>query len=440
MRFLLTIDRRIIFLLVLFAVIAGTLFPEYLSLPIAPSTPVRGIYDKIAALPARSPILISMDFDPASAPELEPMARSTLRQAMGRNLRVIGMTHWPGGLVLTESIIRQTAMEFDDVTLEFVPAASEDFAEEAIAAISLARTAEEREAVLRLAAFGGEARARKLFAEARAAAELAEERGGPGAQPAGEAPAGSPLDRAFGAIVEAAREFPAEKKLATRTVNFVRRPGPLDRKRKARDLLWHLDVGEVAAEPVPVVDASGEVTGYELVRVAARSPTLEYGKDWCFLGYKAGAAILMIAMGQNLLAAFPTDKYNTPTRELAQPGRVLEGVRSLGDLSYLVSFAAGDTAEQWIVYGSQKYGFPMGVGCTAVMAPNLYSFYGAKQITGLSGGIKGAWEYETLVDVPDRATDRAPVQTVAHLLVMALILFCNVAYFAQRFSGGGAGK
>ena len=70
--------------------------------------------------------------------------------------------------------------------------------------------------------------------------------------------------------------------------------------------------------------------------------------------------------------------------------------------------------------------------CTAVMAPDEYPYYGAKMITGLCGGIKGAWEYEKLVDTPGKAMQAVPGQTVAHCLVILLILFCNAAYFTTR--------
>jgi hypothetical protein len=427
MKSLLTIDRRFIFLLVLAAVVAGTLFPEKLQLPIKTSKPVRGIYEAVEKLPAGSPVMVAMDFDPSSAPELEPMARAVLRQCFQKRLHAIGMTHWNTGLALAEQILRETAMEFDDVTLEAVPAPSREVATDAIDVLKQAKSPEQETAVLRLLAFGDGAESAKLLKGAAA------HHGAPAAAEVAAASAGAAVPSGLAALLEAAAKIPAEKALPRRKVNFGRDEIALDPKYKARDLLWHAPAGRVAAEPVPVVNAQRDVTGYEVVRVASRAATLAYGQDYCFLGFKAGGAILMISMGQNLYAAFPTDKYNTPTRELP----ILKDVASLADLKYLVELAAGNTGEQWIVYGSERYGFPMGIGCTAVIAPDLYPYYGSRQITGIAGGIKGAWEYETLVGVPDRATEAAPVQTVAHLLVIALILFCNVAFFAGRLGRRG---
>ena len=165
-----------------------------------------------------------------------------------------------------------------------------------------------------------------------------------------------------------------------------------------------------------------------LVLVYARTPTLAYGEDYCFLGQRAGAGILIITMGQSLYAAFPTDYSGKLTRELP----MLKDVPKLGQIDYLLTLSTGSTAEIWVAYGSERYKFPMGVGCTAVMAPDLYPYYQSKQITGILGGIKGAWEYETLIDTPGSATQAVPSQTAAHMLVILLVLICNVGYFATR--------
>ena len=70
--FLDNLDRRYVFLLIALAVIipliAGSVFPEK-------ATPlVQGIYDHIEGMPEGSKILLSLDYDPGSEPELQPMA------------------------------------------------------------------------------------------------------------------------------------------------------------------------------------------------------------------------------------------------------------------------------------------------------------------------------------------------------------------------------
>ena len=68
------------------------LFP--VGLPIKISSEVRGVYDYIEGLPEGSVFLLSLDFDPASKPELYPQAIAILRHAFKKNLRVVAMTLW----------------------------------------------------------------------------------------------------------------------------------------------------------------------------------------------------------------------------------------------------------------------------------------------------------------------------------------------------------
>ncbi|HJR77903.1 MAG TPA: hypothetical protein VJ805_13055 [Nitrospiraceae bacterium] len=106
---MLKIDRRIIFVVIGLCTLLPLLFP--VGLPIRISQEVRGVYDYIEGLPEGSVFLLSLDFDPASKPELQPQAIAILRHAFRKNLRVIGMTLWVTGTGLADQIISQIAME-----------------------------------------------------------------------------------------------------------------------------------------------------------------------------------------------------------------------------------------------------------------------------------------------------------------------------------------
>jgi hypothetical protein len=107
--FLEGLDRRWIFLLVGILVLIPLLFP--FRLPLAVSTPARNYFHAIEAVPAGSIVVISGDFDPASAPELVPMLRSTVRHLFRRNCRVIATQLWPGGPPLVDAALREIGGE-----------------------------------------------------------------------------------------------------------------------------------------------------------------------------------------------------------------------------------------------------------------------------------------------------------------------------------------
>ena len=104
---MLSIDRRIIFVVIGLCTLLPLLYP--VGLPVKVSREVTQVYDYIESLPEGSVFLLSMDFDPASKPELEPQAVALLRHAFSRNLRVIVMTLWLPGIGLAEQTTNRAA-------------------------------------------------------------------------------------------------------------------------------------------------------------------------------------------------------------------------------------------------------------------------------------------------------------------------------------------
>jgi len=261
---ILRLDRRAIFILIALATLLPLLHP--IGFPIRISPEVKQVHDYIESLPAGSVFLLSLDFDPASKPELYPMAVALLNHAFKRDLRVIGMTLWVTGTGMAEKVVSGVASQYG--------------------------------------------------------------------------------------------------------------------KRQ--------------------------------------------GIDYTFLGYSPGGSNVIINMGQDLTAAFPTDHYGERTADTP----VLRGVRSLRQVNYVVSLAAGTPGvESWYVYGKEKYGFELGGGVTAVIAPGLYPFLDTGQINGLIGGLRGAAEYEILIGLKGKGVAGMDAQSATHFVIIALILLCNFLYF-----------
>jgi len=97
-------DRRWIFLLVWILVMIPLIFP--LRLPLAVSPPVKQYYDEIETLQEGDIVLLSADFDPASAPELVPMLNASLTQLARRKVKIVADCLWPGGPPLLEEGLR----------------------------------------------------------------------------------------------------------------------------------------------------------------------------------------------------------------------------------------------------------------------------------------------------------------------------------------------
>jgi hypothetical protein len=89
------IERRVVFLYVGVAVS----LPLFMSITqkIVVSPEVISLHESMLQLQPGSKVLLSFDYDPPSAPELQPMAESVLRLCFERDLKVIMMGLWPQG-------------------------------------------------------------------------------------------------------------------------------------------------------------------------------------------------------------------------------------------------------------------------------------------------------------------------------------------------------
>ncbi|RKY60086.1 MAG: hypothetical protein DRP95_04490 [Candidatus Latescibacterota bacterium] len=264
----LIMDRRVIYALMASVALLPLVIGP-LGLPSKVSPEVKAVYERIESLPEGAPFLISMDFDPASKPELYPMAEALVRHAFRKNLRVIGMNLWITGSGMAERILSDVAEEYGK----------------------------------------------------------------------------------------------------------------------------------------------------------------RYGEDYVYLGWAPGAANVILGLGQDLYKTFPRDYYGNLTSELP----VLNGINTLRDIPFMVDLAAGDPGiETWVVYGKAR---SMAGGCTAVIAPGMYAFLNSGQLVGLIGGMRGAAEYEALLEKPGKATVGMDIQSTTHILILALILLSNIAFFATGRRG-----
>ncbi len=106
------LDRRWIFLAMFLAVAIPVLLqPE---LPEQPTPIVQAVFDKIESLPEGSTVLLSLDYDPASEPELGPMNVAFTRHLALRGHNLLYITLWPTGVPMIDDAMRVLENEFAD--------------------------------------------------------------------------------------------------------------------------------------------------------------------------------------------------------------------------------------------------------------------------------------------------------------------------------------
>lgn len=156
----------------------------------------------------------------------------------------------------------------------------------------------------------------------------------------------------------------------------------------------------------------------------------EYGVDYVNLGYMAGGPVTMLAMGSSIPNTFPSDYYGTPVGELP----LMSEVGNFDDIEIVMEISAGTPGtREWVQQVQGRFRVALGSGVTAVSAPNFYPYLQSGQLIGLLGGLKGAAEYETLIDEPADATKGMDAQSIVHALIVFFIILGNVAYFVDRW-------
>jgi hypothetical protein len=175
-------------------------------------------------------------------------------------------------------------------------------------------------------------------------------------------------------------------------------------------------------------------TGVGLAEEALNSTAPKYGRksgvDYVFLGYRPLFHLAIMGMGEDSFEkVYPKDYYDQPLSELPMMKRINNAADHV-DLA--VSLAGSAACMSWVTYGHERYGLKVAFGVTAVMATDYYPYIQSGQLVGMMGGLKGAAEYERLVEQEWLGAAGMESQSIAHLLIIALIVFGNIGEFLLR--------
>ena len=153
-----------------------------------------------------------------------------------------------------------------------------------------------------------------------------------------------------------------------------------------------------------------------------------YGVDYVNLGYKYGYVAVLSGMGQSIESIFPTDNSGTPLAQLP----LMDSVKNYSNIAFVFEIADNATADYWVSIVNAQYGVSMGCGGTAVMAPKFYAYVASGQFVGLLGGMRGAAEYEILIDHQADAVRGMQAQSLVHMLIIAMVVLGNIGFFFSR--------
>lgn len=175
----------------------------------------------------------------------------------------------------------------------------------------------------------------------------------------------------------------------------------------------------------------------QAIREEHAEARFQYGEQWVNLGYKLPEPAWLRSMSNNLGEAVRDDWKGTPLSQIPMM-RGVDRFGPAGQISMIMDVTGQDTISYWYQFlGPTKV--KIGLGCTAVMAPEQYPYLDSGQLSGLLTGMKGGAEYELLIGAPAFGTSAMAGQSFAHLYMLILIVLGNAAVLLGRRSRRRAG-
>lgn len=106
-----SIDRRVIYVLLIFVIALALLKPIGLPVKVGPAT--QATFDAIDKLPAGSVLWIGMDFNQSSKAEQYPMVSVILDHAFQKNLKVVAFAMWQNGGQIFDTLVAPVAKKYN---------------------------------------------------------------------------------------------------------------------------------------------------------------------------------------------------------------------------------------------------------------------------------------------------------------------------------------
>ncbi len=154
-----------------------------------------------------------------------------------------------------------------------------------------------------------------------------------------------------------------------------------------------------------------------------------YGEDYVLLGYRPGAEAIIKGLVSNIRKVFTVDSRGDFLDDIP----MMVGVNQVADFDFLFSASAGYPGTvEWVQYAADPTGVTMSTGTTSIQVNEVMPYVQSGQIVGILGGMPGAAEYESLIGQPGIGTSGMDAQSVAHVVIVAFIIFGNISFYVER--------
>ncbi|MEA3474986.1 MAG: hypothetical protein U9R23_00845 [Candidatus Cloacimonadota bacterium] len=226
-------------------------------------------------------------------------------------------------------------------------------------------------------------------------------------------------------------------------------------------LIRHCFARDIKLFTISWIATGAPIIGMALSEVKEDFPDIKADIDYCDFGFKpyALAIPIILGMGDDIVKAVETNSEGSKLENLP----IMKNIKNYDNIQIVMQISGSAYGYLWYTYARPRFGVDVGVGVTAVMAADAYPFMQTGQLLGSMGGLKGAAEYEKLVDIfamqgidysKKKARDIAwsskqyslsnipykykkarigmDAQAVVHVLIILFIIIGNIGYFIDK--------
>lgn len=176
----------------------------------------------------------------------------------------------------------------------------------------------------------------------------------------------------------------------------------------------------------PLAIATLEAATAEL---AKEGITVQYGIDWVYVGYKAGGVVTWRAMQNDFWrACADVDYYGKAFKDLPLMAKLPKWTNDYSKGIFILSAGDPGTGTYTTYFAEQ----PMYIGNVAVQVSGSMNLLRSGQAKGILAGLRGAAEYEKMLNQPGYATKLMDAQSMGHLAIIILVILGNVSYALKK--------
>ncbi|MBI4800913.1 MAG: hypothetical protein HY796_00130 [Elusimicrobia bacterium] len=153
------------------------------------------------------------------------------------------------------------------------------------------------------------------------------------------------------------------------------------------------------------------------------------GADYVIFPYMANPVAVMTQMASDLYGIYDKDQDGKDAKTLP----VMQGIKNYKNMSLIICITGTAMLDYWVAYVGDKFTVPVAGGVTAISQPGYGPYLQTGQLKGLIGGMKGAAEYESLIQAPGKGTSGIDSLNLGHVLVLLLILTANIILLIIKY-------